>query len=91
MSNLTKSKLFLHARYLSTQVTCTHFSNEWKNAKPFESLPSMTKFQTVKSFMPGGKPSVLKRRITDDHMMVISGKYYKLSLIDLHKYLIHFM
>jgi hypothetical protein len=59
-------------------------SEEWKNAKPFETLPSMTRPQVIKSFIPGGEFMTLTNKITNKQK-IISGKYHKLDMIDLHK------
>lgn len=31
------------------------FQDEWSNAKPFESIPTLSKLGTIRNFLPGGK------------------------------------
>lgn len=31
------------------------FETEWKNAKPYESIPGMKRLETIRRFLPGGK------------------------------------
>jgi hypothetical protein len=48
----------LTRNYAATQVITNQsvrFEDEWANAKPFESIPTLSKLQTVRAFMPGGK------------------------------------
>ncbi|XP_023294457.2 cytochrome P450 CYP12A2-like isoform X1 [Lucilia cuprina] len=33
----------------------TTFSSEWQTAKPFEEIPTMSSFQLIRKFLPGGK------------------------------------
>lgn len=42
------------------------FEVEWANAKPYNEIPTLSKLQLMRAFLPG-------------------GKYYKLSLFDMHK------
>jgi hypothetical protein len=58
---------FLHPNILSKNLTRNYaaaqaiakqsvsFEDEWANAKPFESIPRLSKLQTIRAFMPGGK------------------------------------
>jgi hypothetical protein len=49
--NLTRS-------YAATQPIenqSVRFEDEWANAKPFESIPRLSKLQAIRAFMPGGK------------------------------------
>lgn len=42
---------------LSTQTAAArdkNFEDEWNNAKPFESIPAMSKVEAVRAFLPGG-------------------------------------
>lgn len=44
-------------RLASTQTAKaseSKFQDEWDNAKPFESIPAMTKLQAIRNFLPGG-------------------------------------
>lgn len=46
------------AMKFSTQTASApdkNFQDEWANAKPFESIPAMTKLQAIRAFLPGGK------------------------------------
>jgi hypothetical protein len=51
---LIKSKKLSYVVQFTRKGFFRKLSEEWKNAKPFETLPSMTKLQAIKSFIPGG-------------------------------------
>lgn len=48
-----------HWRKLSTQAATkpadSKFQEEWNSAKPYASIPAMTKLQALRAFLPGGK------------------------------------
>lgn len=39
--------------------TATKFAQEWAQAKPFEEIPTLSTFQLLRNFLPGGKYSNL--------------------------------
>lgn len=46
-----------NSRFFSAQTakaTSSNFKEEWNNAKPYESVPKLTKLQAIRSFLPGG-------------------------------------
>lgn len=50
-------RLTSQLRLLATQpaiATEIKFQDEWNNAKPFESIPGMTKLEAIRRFLPGG-------------------------------------
>jgi hypothetical protein len=43
-------------RFFASEASkTTNFKEEWNNAKPYESIPSMTRFQGLRNFIPGGE------------------------------------
>ncbi|KAL7047149.1 hypothetical protein ACKWTF_002810 [Chironomus riparius] len=42
--------------FYSTQAARkVNFQDEWNNAKPYENIPKLSKFQLIRGFLPGGK------------------------------------
>jgi hypothetical protein len=39
----------------AAKATKPNFKEEWDSAKPYESIPAMTKLQAIRYFMPGGE------------------------------------
>lgn len=47
-----------HFRYFAAQAEAaadTKFQDEWMSAKSFESIPGVSRLQTLRRFLPGGK------------------------------------
>lgn len=67
-SLLKSQSLVKQLRSLTTQpekAFDSKFQQEWDNAKPFESIPAMTKIQAIRNFMPGGEYSHENIRFVD--------------------------
>lgn len=45
----------LSAEAARAPATDSKFQDEWNNAKPFESIPALTVFGVIRSFLPGGR------------------------------------
>jgi hypothetical protein len=45
----------------AVKATSSNFQKEWDDAKPYESIPAMTKLGAIRNFMPGGEWSINKR------------------------------
>lgn len=49
------SMRFLSAQPAEAPATQSKIQQEWNNAKPFESMPSLTRLGMIRNFLPGGK------------------------------------
>lgn len=52
----------LNAQLAQEPATETKFQEEWKNGKPFETIPGMTKFEALCSFFLRGKSLIINGR-----------------------------
>lgn len=56
VQGLLKSFRLLSAQAATAAMTHeVKFKDEWNNAKDYDSLPGMTKFEAIRAFLPGGK------------------------------------
>lgn len=74
-------------RVLSTEPAAApaselKFQDEWANAKPFESIPALTKFQVIRGFLPGGKVRDLLPR-NCSNFNLFQGKFKKLTMSEM--------
>lgn len=59
------------------------FQDEWKSAKPYKSIPGVSRVGFIRRFLPGGEDKVrkLNQSVWKSH---ISGKYHKIGLSELN-------
>lgn len=61
-----------------------NFQDEWNSAKPYESIPGVSKLGFIRRFLPGGeyKVHILTKTVWKSH---VSGKYHKIGLAELNQ------
>lgn len=62
--------------------------HELIEAKPYESIPTLTRFETIRRFFPGGLIDFNLNNDRNLYWRLFTGKYYKIDIVDLHKSII---
>lgn len=61
-----------------------NFQDEWNSAKPYKSIPGVSKVGFIRRFLPGGEFKVCKVSLTVLKSNIL-GKYHKIGLSELNK------